>query len=252
MKILILEDEIPAFKKLRSYLFEIFESGLEYVHARSIVEGINALHEDKSFDLIFSDIRLLDGIVFEVFQQVETSIPIIFCTAYNEHLLEAFNTNGIAYVLKPYSIKEIKGAIEKYNKLFSKSSIQKAMLNELSSLFQESAQNYKRRFAIKQNAGIHLLKTEEISHILAFGDFAKLIDQRGKMHLISQNIGSLMTDLDPDQFFRLNRSQIINIDFIDKIDSYSKNRLKVRMKNEIDDFYTTSSSTKYFRAWLER
>ena len=116
MRIFILEDEIPANKKLVAYLTDYFGESVSLESARTVKDGIELLSNDSDYDLILSDIKLLDGTSFEVFHKVETKIPIIFCTAYDEHLLQAFQMNGIAYILKPYQKKDLEDALKKFHK----------------------------------------------------------------------------------------------------------------------------------------
>lgn len=118
MHILILEDEIPAYEKLELYLTEYFESDLTLDWSRSVNEA-TALLSKHQYDLILSDIQLLDGNAFDLFDQMPISSPIIFCTAYDTFLLDAFKTNGIAYILKPYSKEELSEALRKYETLIA-------------------------------------------------------------------------------------------------------------------------------------
>ena len=74
----------------------------------------------------------------------------------------------------------------------------------------------------------------------------------GKRHTISQNLGSIHQQLNPKKFFKINRSEIVNIDFIDKIESHFKNRLLISITNHKEKVMTSSSTTSDFRKWLEQ
>ncbi|MEL6534927.1 MAG: LytTR family DNA-binding domain-containing protein [Bacteroidota bacterium] len=252
MNILILEDEFPAYLKIIAILGEQLGNDFNHAHARSVKEGISLLHPTNTFDLIFSDIKLLDGTSFEIFDQVATPLPTIFCTAYDEHLLKAFKTNGIEYILKPFSPEDIQKALQKYNSLFGHQLRDKKLWENLKEMVQEQRKSYKKRFAIKKHQGIFLIETEEISYIEAFGELSKLMDTEGNTHISSTNIGKLHLELDPDQFFRINRSQIINVQHLYKMEAYPKNRLALFMKGQKSTLITSSSTTKAFRKWLER
>ena len=65
-------------------------------------------------DLIFSDIQLGDGLSFEIFATAPVNVPVIFCTAYDEYALNAFQANGIDYILKPFTTDSVAAAIKKY------------------------------------------------------------------------------------------------------------------------------------------
>ncbi|MEM7380996.1 MAG: LytTR family DNA-binding domain-containing protein [Bacteroidota bacterium] len=251
MRILILEDEIPAQKKLVHYLKAHFADAVILENARTVKAGIELLEEHPNYDLILSDIKLLDGDAFEVFSQVETRAPIIFCTAYDEHLLQAFQTNGIAYILKPYQEEELKLSLRKFEKLFQPKTLEKGVFKQLHEVLKEKGNSYKKRLAIKKRDGIMLLEVSQISLIQANGDFCKIFDADGRLHSISRSIGALMEELHPREFFKINRSQIVGITHIEKIESYSKNRLAIRLKGQSEHLLTSSSVTKAFRIWLE-
>lgn len=251
MRILILEDEIPAQKKLAHYLTAHFGDAVVLENARTVKAGINLLEAGPDFNLILSDIKLLDGDAFEVFSQVETQTPIIFCTAYDEHLLQAFQTNGIAYILKPYEEEELKLSLRKFEKLFQPKTLEKGIFKQLQEVLKDNNKSYKKRLALKKRDGIMLLEVSQISLIQANGDFCKIFDTDGRLHSISRSISALMEELNPKEFFKINRSQIVGISHIQKIESYSKNRLAIRLKGHQEHLLTSSTVTKAFRIWLE-
>lgn len=252
MRILILEDEIPAKKKLANYLVDYFGESIELESARTVKEGIRLLQKSPNYDIVLSDIKLLDGNVFEIFQKVETKIPIIFCTAYDEHLLQAFQSNGIAYILKPYRRRDLESALKKFDTLFEPKSLKKDIFLQLKEVLETKEINYKKRLAIKKKEGIKLLETSQIVLIQASGDFCKIIDSDGHLHSISKSIGILIKELNPKQFFKINRSQIVGIEHIEKITPYSKNRLALTIQGVKEHIVTSTSTTKEFRVWLEQ
>ena len=253
ISILILEDEIPAYQKLINYLNDFFKENYSHDLARSIADGKNLI-SNSSYDFILSDIQLLDGISFDLFDEIAIDCPIIFCSAHDEYLFKAFNTNGIAYILKPYSKLDFNKAIEKYQALFKKGDYNKLngdTLSNLKSALKEENASYKKRFVIKKSKGIQLLNVTEISLIEASGDFCIATDAKGKRHTISQTLGSIFNQLNPSKFFKINRSEIINIDFIDNIESHFKNRLLISLQGVKEKPMTSSSTTSDFRKWLE-
>ncbi len=251
MRILIVEDEIPAKKKLAKYLVDYFGKSVALENVRTVKAGIALLEKNPDYDLILSDIKLLDGNAFDIFQSVNTKTPIIFCTAYDEHLLEAFQANGIAYILKPYQKSDLEAALKKFDILFEPKSLEKNIYDQLKEVLETKDEHYKRRFAIKKNDGIKLLETSEIGLIQANGDFCKLFDSKGQLHSISKSIGVLIKELNPKYFFKINRSQIVGVEHIEKIEPYSSNRLALRIKGLKEHVVTSASTTKEFRIWLE-
>lgn len=254
MNILILEDEIPAYQKLLTFIHSEIEDGKVMGWARSIEEAELFLNKNAKPDLIFSDIELLDGISFELFEKTKVDCPIIFCTGFDQYVLRAFKTNGIAYLLKPYSIENFQEAYQKYQTLFSKKEsqpIDNQILKELQHILHSDKKSYKQRFTVKKKDGIKLLDTKDIAAFEANGDFCMAIDKDGKKHALNNTLTEVEEKIDPSHFFRINRSQIINVGFLEKVEPYFKNRLALKMKFTKEAIYTSSTKTPSFRKWLE-
>jgi len=255
MKILILEDEIPAYHKLLSFVkFEIPDHQL-LGWARSVEEAKLLLNNTDQPDLILSDIELLDGNAFQVFEKIKINCPIIFCTAYDQYVLKAFQTNGIAYLLKPYTLDNFQEAFQKYKTLFEKDQpaerIDNSVFQELKAILRSDKKLYKQRFTIKKKGGIKLIETQNIACFEANGDFCQAIDEKGQKHVINFTLSDIEKKVDPSKFFRINRSQLINIAFIEKIDPYFKNRLSIKMAGLADALLTSGTKTPEFRKWIE-
>ncbi len=252
MHILILEDEIPAYQKLVKYLNEYFEDKITHDWSRSVSDGKTFL-KTESYDLVLSDIQLLDGISFDLFNEITIDCPIIFCSAYDEYLFQAFNTNGIAYILKPYSQEDFKKALEKYESFFKQeqnNTVDSDTLAFLKKALKEEQVQYKKRFVIKRSKGIQLLSVDDISIIEASGDFCMATDVNGKKHPILQKIGVLAEKLNPKKFFKINRSQIVHIEYIETIENHFKNRLLIKLTGVEEKVMTSSSHTSDFRKWI--
>jgi len=254
MKILILEDEIPAYEKLLSHIEQSLPDFQIVAWGRSIAEAKHFLEKHKDLDLIFSDIELLDGVSFEAFEQIDVNCPIIFCTAYDQYLFKAFQTNGIAYLIKPYNKDNFTEAINKYKSLFGqqKQLVSQDVISNLKAILDEGKNEYKKRFSIKKKGGIKLLSVEDIVSFEASGDFCFAYDNHNEKHIVNFALGEINEKIDPRKFFRINRSEIINIEYIDKIESHFKNRLLINMKHLDKGVFTSSSKTKEFRLWLEK
>lgn len=117
MRIVVIEDEPLMAEDLTHTLKQLVPQLEVLAMLRSVQESLDFLASKPEVDLIFSDIQLGDGLSFEIFDQVRLDVPIIFCTAYDDYLLDAFKTNGIDYVLKPISSQAIQATLEKYFKL---------------------------------------------------------------------------------------------------------------------------------------
>jgi len=254
MRILILEDEVLAKNRLTEYINQSLDvSKIDW--GRSVEEGLEFIKSQSDYDLIFSDIQLIDGLSFEIFNKVTPKVPIIFCTAFDQYLLKAFQTNGIAYVLKPFDKETFQQAIDKYKMLVSsknEASLPSSVLQSLISISKDQKRTYKSRFSIKKNGGIKLLNVNEVVCFEANGSFCIAYDQNNKKHLISYSISNVEDSIDPNMFYRTNRSDIVNINFIDKIEGHFKNRLLIKFRGTSKESLTSSTRTADFRTWLER
>lgn len=114
MKIAIIEDERLVAKDLARTISEI-NAEIEIIAIiESVEDGLEFFSSNRDIDLIFSDIQLGDGLSFEIFEKTKNQIPIVFCTAFNQYAIEAFNTIGIDYILKPITKSNVEKALTKY------------------------------------------------------------------------------------------------------------------------------------------
>lgn len=253
MKILILEDEIPAYEKLLNYVESEIPNAQLIGWARSIGEA-KMLLKKQAPDLIFSDIELLDGVSFKVFEEIKVDCPIIFCTGFDQYVLRAFKTNGIAYLLKPYTLENFQEAYQKYQTLFKQkenTSIENQVIKELKEILNSDKKAYKKRFTVKKKDGIKLINTEEIVCFEANGDFCQAIDNKNQKHVLNHTLSYIEEKVNPAKFFRINRSQVVNIDFIEKVEGHFKNRLAIKMRHTRTPLLTSGNKTPEFRKWLE-
>ncbi len=117
MTVVIIEDELLTAEDLADILLKL-AYGIKVIKIlQSVAEAVEYFKQHDAPDLIFCDIQLGDGFSFEIFKQTLIQTPVIFCTAYDEYALDAFRNNGIDYVLKPFTKKLIKEAVEKYKNL---------------------------------------------------------------------------------------------------------------------------------------
>ena len=126
MKVVIIEDEIPAANRLSKLLLN-FSDEVEIIHkADSIESSIKYLSAAQNIDLIFMDIQLADGLSFDIFETVKITTPVIFTTAFDQYTLKAFKVNSIDYLLKPIDENELYKSLEKYQQLYPKIQTKKA------------------------------------------------------------------------------------------------------------------------------
>lgn len=250
MKVLIIEDERLAAERLIKLLNETGISIQILKVLDTVEESINWFADNPAPDLVFMDVQLSDGVCFEIFESVKITTPVIFTTAYDKYAIQAFKVNSVDYLLKPVDLDALNKAIEKYHLLFPGQEIGQGKVDQL---YQQLVKKYKTRFFVK--IGIHF-QSVSINDIACFfirerSTFLKTIV--GKNYDLDYSLDQISKMVDPEQFFRINRNYIINLDSIADIISYSTNRLRVKLKNfDHLDLVVSRDKTADFKNWLDR
>lgn len=250
MKVLIIEDELPAARQLQ-HMLKAFPTPLTVLESlQSVEECIDWFSTNPTPELIFMDIQLADGISFDIFKEVEVNAPIIFTTAYDQFMLKAFKVNSIDYLLKPLKQAELHEAIHRFQQQ-KKQSIPNQVLQELVNQFTPT--QYRERFLIKIGEQFVVLKTQDIAQIVFTERTVLAQSFKNRQYVLDYTLDQLEQLLLPTQFFRINRSQIINLNAVHKIHNYFGNRLKleasVAMKGM--DNIVSRDRVKGFKAWME-
>jgi len=255
MRVFILEDEALAAQRLMEFI-RIARPDAQIVGwEKTIRQGLLWLQQNPAPELLFSDIELLDGNVFRLYEAHHVECPVIFTTAYDQFLLQAFQTNGIAYLLKPYDLEQFQQAFAKYERLFNTPAttpvLTETVVAQLKQALQPAFEQYKRRFTVRMGGGIYILNIEDIQCFLAEDKVVLACTADGKRYPINQTISELEGALDPRRFFRINRSDIICIEAIRKIEPHFNDRLAVTVAGATNFLITSASRTSDFRKWLE-
>lgn len=254
LKVLLIEDEIPARKKLRRFL-EALDTPLEIVgEIDQVAEAILYLNTNK-VDLIFSDIALLDGNAFEIYSQVNISCPIIFTTAYDQFWMDAFESNGIAYLLKPFSQERFQKAWDKFIILRNADPDKQEWLDNMATLLKKHLPEniYKQRFTINSRQGLYFLNASDIVFFEAQDGLVSAYDANGKRHpLTVATLKEMEDQVNPNDFFRINRAVLLNKQHIERIERYTKNTLAAKVKGYDVLLKTSQSATAAFREWIDR
>ncbi|MTI41447.1 LytR/AlgR family response regulator transcription factor [Fulvivirga lutimaris] len=252
MKILIIEDEAPAFRRLQKVLEEI-NPDIEIVEViDSVEESVKWLGNNDAPDLIFMDIQLSDGISFEIFEKVKIIKPVIFTTAFDEYMLKAFKVNSIDYLLKPVKREELAASLQKYNDLKSSfSSNGTPDLNALIGQIRMDDKKYKSRFLIKQGERLISVETVDIAYFYTRNGVVYLVTMEDKKYLMDSNLDELVNQLDPEKFYRANRQYLISFQSINATHKYHKGKLLIELHQKTDDPVTVSvEKATDFKNWL--
>lgn len=255
MNILIIEDEGPSARQLIQYLAEAEPDAIVVGMLKSIEKALVWFAQNPMPDLIFSDIELLDGNAFAIYDQVPPTCPIIFITAYDQFLLQAFQGQGIAYLLKPFTAAQLSEVLAKYHALrrsFAPAgpTLSAAVLAELSQALRQP-RTHKQRFTVRLRNALHLLAVDDVTHLLAEEGVVFAIDKLGARYPLAGTLTEVEKQLDPTRFFRLNRSELVNLGYIEKAEPYGKDRLAIKLKTSPDFLLTSAANTAEFRKWLD-
>lgn len=254
MNILIVEDEPLAVSHLVNLIAQVKPGTTIAGKIDSIKRTVSWLQTSPKPDLIFLDIQLADGLSFEIFEQVQVTVPVIFTTAYDEFALKAFKVNSIDYLLKPVTKEDLAAAFRKYETLTGTASTSPAsLLENIGLAMQMLTKKYKERFIIK--VGEHL-KQVEVSEILFFFSLEKTTfaqTRDGRKHILDFTLDQLDGMLDPNQYFRINRKYIIGLGSIHDMISHTNSRLKLVLKTSDDpDVIVARERVQEFKDWLDK
>ncbi|MBS3992515.1 MAG: response regulator transcription factor [Bacteroidetes bacterium] len=251
MKVVIIEDEKPAARRL-TRLLETFE--LEILTTlHSVDSSVKWLKENKHPDLFFLDIQLSDGLAFEIFEQVPTKSFVIFTTAFDEFALKAFKLNSIDYLLKPIEIEALEQAIAKYKQFVGHYSATYIDFNELKNyIINPNQENYKKRFVVKIGQHFKPILIDDITCFYSQDKNTFLHTRDNRSYPVEFSLDQLEVSLNPVNFFRISRKHIVHINFIKDIISYSNSRLQVFVKNyNENDLIVSREKVTDFKNWLK-
>lgn len=250
-RILIIEDEEPAAKRLLKMIGEI-EPGTEFLDTiPSVSAAIKWFSENNAPDLIFSDIQLADGTSFDIFREVSIQCPVIFVTAYDQYAIDAFKVNSVDYLLKPLKKDELLAAINKF-KATRQSATPALDINKLLQSINTSGQGYKSRFIVRYGEHIKTVQTEEIAYFYTEDKVNFLTTFEARRFAIDSNLDSLETLLDPKLFFRINRQFIVSLKAIAEMFAYTKGRVLIKLKPPAkQETIVSTERSADFKIWLD-
>jgi DNA-binding LytR/AlgR family response regulator len=250
MRVIIIEDEIPAANRLAKMLQSTTDE-LEVVKKIDSVEAaVKFLGSAENIDLIFMDIQLADGLSFDIFQQTKVKAPVIFTTAFDQYTLKAFKVNSIDYLLKPIDEKELEQAVEKYRQLYSQK--ENGISEKILKMVQEmNTVRYKERLLIKRGQQLSYLKTESTAYCYADGKLCYAVDFTNNKYMLESNLSQLEEQLQPNKFYRINRHLLVNIEAVCKVHTWLGGRLKLELlPSTTSDTVVSRERVNGFKEWL--
>jgi DNA-binding LytR/AlgR family response regulator len=248
MQVVIVEDEMFTARRLSEMLLH-YDPTIEVTRVLSSVEGfVDWFRKEGGADLIFMDIKLEDDSAFRIFEQVKVTTPVVFTTAYDEHMLQAFQSNGIDYLLKPVDQQRLSTAVEKFKSLRVHFTTQQqaAVLNLV-----RQPMGFKDRFLV--NVGVRSISytSGEVAYFFVSDKITYLTAKQGSTSTLNYSLEWLEQHIDPKMFFRVNRQCIVAYDAILQGQSQANGRIKLEVKPAPKfDVFVSGDRVTDFRVWF--
>lgn len=249
--VLIIEDELPNIQRLEKML-SILDSNITVTASLQTVQAsIKWLKEHEQPDFIFMDIRLTDGLSFEIFNHVTITAPVIFTTAYDEYALKAFEVNGVDYLLKPLEADKLEKSIRKAKSLIGSES--DASILQLVKNMQAQKKIYRTRFLISYRDKYILVRANEIAYFTSINKATFLVTNDSQKFMLDQTLEMLEKELDPETFFRISRQFMVSLQSIHKIHQSFNGQLKIELSPALDDSVLMSrEKSSQLKRWLDQ
>jgi len=249
MKVIIIEDEKPAAEKLLKAIqkADITIEVIAILH--SIKTAVDWLQQNPMPELLFMDIELGDGLSFKIFDKISISSPVIFCTAFDEYWQEAFEHNSIDYLLKPVRQDKLETALNKYDKLKQHFATSFQQLQQWQQ--QPAGNGYKKRFLVKRGIDYISIKTDDIAYFYAAHKLVCMVDSKGQKYILDQSLADIEKQLDPVQFYRVNRKYLVHSSAIKKMKIYPKSKLQLEVDPPVsEDIVISQENVAAFKQWM--
>lgn len=255
MKVIIVEDEILAADRLADLIRSVEPSAIISERFDTVLDTVNYFQSGGSAELIFMDIQLADGKSFEIFNQVEIKIPVIFTTAYDQYALEAFKTNSIDYLLKPVQKEELERAMSKFHNLNQPSSgLGEQEVAVLRQLLKGTSGGFKERIMIKSGNKLQYKPVDSAAYFYADGKAVYMaLRGEGTRYLIDHTLEELENILDPKLFFRISRKFLVNFNAIAELRGLVSSKLEIKLNQPCEhELVVSRERAADLKAWLDR
>ncbi|HLP12507.1 MAG TPA: LytTR family DNA-binding domain-containing protein [Flavobacteriales bacterium] len=255
MNVVIIEDEPLVAREMQKSIQHIDSSIKILVTLTSVKEAIAWFGKHNAPDLIFSDIQLSDGVSFDIFETLNTDVPIVFTTAFSNYALRAFKLNSVDYLLKPVDGAELKRTLEKFKKINSYA--QKLPYGEmirqvLADYTNKDLKKFKQRFLAHQGSSIIPVDEPDVA-MFSFEKIVLLHTRSGKQLVTDyESLDELENLIDPARFFRANRQNILHIDAIESMKTLYTGKLQVMLKNPVVEISVSREKASSFKQWFEK
>jgi two-component system LytT family response regulator len=245
MKVVIIEDEAPAADRLKKMLAAT-DRGIEVAAVLDTLAGARAwFGVNGTPDLIFMDIQLSDGLSLDLVRGVGIGCPVIFVTAYDDYWQEAFEYNGIDYLLKPVKRERLEGALGKFVEL------REFFARRYKDLLDYRESEFRNKFLVRRGSEFVSIPVEEIAFFYASHKLVCLVRKDGAKFLLDQSLAEIEKQVDGSVWFRVNRKYLVNSAAIRKVSILAKSKLKVYVAPAVsEELIVSSENSALFKKWF--
>jgi two-component system, LytTR family, response regulator LytT len=231
MKVLIIEDEPITARELKFTLRKL-DKNIEILDTVDSIETALEFLREIQPDLIFSDIHLADGNCFDIYSQINIQCPIVFCTAYDDYAIEAFKTNGVAYILKPFDEQSVGDALEKVKRLThvgTTNNTENTGINmeALAKLLSQKT-NFKSSFLVSKAGKLIPVDISNVAFFYIKNELVMLYTIKGDTYVTDYSLDKLEKEVNPHDFYRANRQFLINRRIVKEVEQYFARKLLVK------------------------
>lgn len=247
-KYIIIEDERLAYEEIRRMMQRLRPDYMLTGWATGVEQAVLQL-ASGGIDLMIVDIRLSDGLSFEIFERTAADIPVIFTTAYDEYALRAFKVNSIDYLLKPVEEQALETALCK----FERNRLPRTATPELKRLEATYMTGIrKNRFLVRSGDTFRYVETSDIAFFYSEEKYVFLHLFSSRRYIVDYTLEQLETMLDEAGFFRVARNCIANIRAIGKVSRYFGGRLKIFFSPECPhEVIVSRDRTERVLQWID-
>ncbi len=251
MNIVIIEDEELAARRLEGMILAFDPTVRVLAMLESVESAVDWFSRNSEPDLIFLDIHLEDGLSFAIFERIKISTPIIFTTAYDEYAIKAFKMRSIDYLLKPVIQEELDQAIRKYRE-WNKKPDAVVDLSVLYEIIGRTGRSYRCRFSIPVGQKIKTVGIEDVAYFHSTEGITFLVTRERIEYPLDLSLDKLTGELDPRQFFRINRQFMVSVKSIGNVHIYPKSRLKLELIPPCrEEVFVSIDRVVPFKRWLD-
>jgi len=247
MKVLIIEDEIPAQQILLRLLGRYFPDFTIMGILDSVDTAVNFL-KHQTPDLIFMDVELSDGSSFEIFRQVDITCPVIITTAYPDYALDAFRNKCIDYLMKPIEDGAFRESVDRCMQLCGVTAAPKTAPDVTA----YAKPVHKHHFTIKLGSQILVIDVNDIAYFYSNEKSTWLVTRDGKQYMTDDSLTAIENEVDPAKFYKISRKCLVGLSSIYTISKYFNSRLKVTLSpKNIEPVIVPRDRVQSFMEWLE-